>query len=342
MRVLHLLGTVGILGALTTPAIAHHTTAAFDMRTVTSIEGVVSRYDWSNPHVYVYIDTTNDAGQTTHWTVEAGSPSVMRVRGWSKESFHAGETVHVKMNPARDPARKVGLVVSVQTAGISLPGLMGPLPPGGRSADLPKATGLGGTWVPVAEPSVHQKLRMQPSVLPLTAKGVQSLESFRESSVTNPASKCIAPVAPVLMIIPEVKAIDPGSDVIRIRSEGFEGERLVHMNVTSHDTARPTAQGHSIGHWQGDVLVIDTAAFAENRVGNAIGLASGTHKHLVERLQLNPDGRSLKYSFVLEDVDYLQSPVTGELQWTYRPDLKYSHFACNSENARRFSDNPAQ
>jgi hypothetical protein len=104
---------------------------------------------------------------------------------------------------------------------------------------------------------------MQPSVLPLAAKGVQSPENFRETSVTNPASKCIAPVAPVLMIIPEVKAIEPGSDVIRIRSEGFEGERLVHMNLTSHDTARPTAQGHSIGHWRGDVLVTDTAASAE-------------------------------------------------------------------------------
>ena len=125
----------------------------------------------------------------------------------------------------------------------------------------------------------------------------------------NPASECIAPVAPVLMIIPEVKSIESGSDVIRIRSEGFEGERLVHMNLTSHDTAPPTAQGHSIRHWQGDVLVIDTAAFAEDRVGNAIGVASGARKHLVERLQLNPDGRSLKYSFVLEDVDYLQSPV---------------------------------
>jgi hypothetical protein len=114
------------------------------------------------------------------------------------------------------------------------------------------------------------------------------------------------------------------------------------MNLTSHDKAPLTAQGHSIGHWQGDVLVIDTAAFAENRVGNAIGLASGTHKHLVERLQLNPDGRSLKYSFVLEDADYLQSPVTGELQWAYRPDLKYSHFDCNprmlaGSRATRFS-----
>ena len=59
----------------------------------------------------------------------------------------------------------------------------------------------------------------------------------------------------------------------------FEGiERIVHMGAESHDGAAISLQGHSIGRWEGDTLVVDTTHFAEHRVGNAMGVPCVTYE----------------------------------------------------------------
>src|SRR5262249_52184357 len=96
-------------------------------------------------------------------------------------------------------------------------------------------------------------------------------------------------------------------------------------------------QGHSIGHWEGKTLVIDTARFASHASGNAYGLPSGAGKHLVERLTLDADGTTLAYHFELADPEFLAAPVTADLRFVFRPDLKYAPPKCSRENARRFA-----
>ncbi len=108
------------------------------------------------------------------------------------------------------------------------------------------------------------------------------------------------------------------------------------MDVASHDGAAVMYQGHSIGWWEGDVLVVDTTHFSDHRNGNARGIPSGSQKHLVERFELNPDRTSLTYRFELEDPEYLAAPVTGELVSTYRPDIEFTPVPCDVENAHRF------
>jgi len=108
------------------------------------------------------------------------------------------------------------------------------------------------------------------------------------------------------------------------------------MDVASHEGAAVTAQGHSIGRREGEVLVVDTTHFAEHRSGAARGIPSGSQKHLVERFELNPDRTSMTYRFVLEDSGHLSAPVTGEVQSMYRPDVEFAPVACDLENARRF------
>lgn len=332
----HLLQGLLALFFATLPAAAHHSAAAFDLQTVISIDAVVSKYEWTNPHIYIHVDARNASGQPVAWVVEAGSPAVMRARGWTKDSFAVGDHVLMEVNPARDRTRNAALIRSARNRGVALAGLAGPVPSGSLPQVGAKASDLTGTWVPTIQPSLHQQLRMAPATLPLTPKGTESLKGFREQSAANPAARCIAPVAPVLMIIPEVKAIEMGGGEVRILSEGFAAERVVDMRATSHDRAAATLQGHSIGTWQDGVLIVDTARFTDNRVGNAIGVASSSRKHLVERFELSADRATLKYSFVLEDPEYLREPVRGELLWTYRPDLKYSKAGCDQENARRF------
>ena len=134
----------------------------------------------------------------------------------------------------------------------------------------------------------------------------------------------------------DAKSIEIAPDKVIIRSQ-FEGvERIVHMDESSHDGADYSHHGHSIGWWEGDVLVVDTTKFSEHRMGNAAMLPSGVGKRLTERFSLDAGGEQLIYSFELVDPEYLQSKVTGSVNWTFRPDMDVTPEECDLENARRY------
>ena len=71
-------------------------------------------------------------------------------------------------------------------------------------------------------------------------------------------------------------------------------------------------------------------------MGNGSGVPSGSQKHLIERLTINADGKSLSYHFELSDPEYLASPFTGDTDWTFSPDVEFITDECNLESARRF------
>jgi hypothetical protein len=152
----------------------------------------------------------------------------------------------------------------------------------------------------------------------------------------HPGAACVAFSAPVMMVAPDVKRITSGDGVIRIAGEFDGAERVIHMDLASHDGAEPSVQGHSIGRWEDGTLIIDTTHFADHALGNFSQLPSGPQKHLVERLRLSEDGTRLSYHFELADPEYLAAPVSIELEWAHRPDLAFAPEACDPENARRF------
>lgn len=104
-----------------------------------------------------------------------------------------------------------------------------------------------------------------------------------------------------------------------------------------------SVQGHSIGRWEGDVLVVDTTNFAEHRAPiygrptRPEGVPSGLSKHVVERFRLSEDGTHIVIDFSVEDPEYLAEPFTGAVRWYYAPHFEYMGFDCDPENARRFS-----
>jgi hypothetical protein len=90
-----------IAGA-TLPAIAHHSYAAFDMTAQKVIEGTVKKVDWTNPHMWVWIDVPNDKGGTDTWGVEGMSPNFLERRGWSRNTLKAGDKLSVTIRPMKD------------------------------------------------------------------------------------------------------------------------------------------------------------------------------------------------------------------------------------------------
>jgi hypothetical protein len=85
-----------------TAVLAHHALQAqFDTKQTISLTGVVTRMDWSNPHVRLYIEV-KDESHTVTWELYMGSPNLQMMNGWKIDTYRRGDHVRVDAYPARD------------------------------------------------------------------------------------------------------------------------------------------------------------------------------------------------------------------------------------------------
>ncbi|MBO9576088.1 MAG: hypothetical protein J7494_10150 [Sphingobium sp.] len=104
--------------------------------------------------------------------------------------------------------------------------------------------------------------------------------------------------------------------LIVFKYEYFDQVRLIFMDGRSHPPAdAPHSKvGHSIGHWEGDELVVDTTHLATATITNN-GLDHSDNAHLVERYKLDPDGKSLTATQWFEDKDVLDNNGARFIRW---------------------------
>ena len=95
-------------------------------------------------------------------------------------------------------------------------------------------------------------------------------------------------------------------------------------------------EGHSVGHYEGDTLVIDTRNFAYHRSPYQNGTPSGPQKHVVERYRLIDNGARMEAEFTLEDAEYIVGSMTHKRTLLYRPNTDMSPFNCDIESTRRY------
>jgi len=80
--------------SLTVPVAAHHGfDTEYDSAKVIKGTGVVSKVEWTNPHMHVYIDVTDASGKVTTYNLELTSPNAIQRQGWNKNDLLAGEKV---------------------------------------------------------------------------------------------------------------------------------------------------------------------------------------------------------------------------------------------------------
>ena len=92
---------VGV-AACSVPLFAHHGAASFESGKTVTVNGTVTEYVWSNPHVLVKVDAKDDSGNVVHWVLEAWNPVTQASRGWSKRTFKAGDDVSLDIWPAKN------------------------------------------------------------------------------------------------------------------------------------------------------------------------------------------------------------------------------------------------
>jgi Family of unknown function (DUF6152) len=90
------------------PAIAHHAfSSEFDTSKPVTLEGVVTRIDWENPHVFFYVDVTDTDGAVVNWKCETRGPNGLARQGWRRDSLKPGDKVVVHGYLARDASHMV-------------------------------------------------------------------------------------------------------------------------------------------------------------------------------------------------------------------------------------------
>ena len=100
---------LAVLGT-SVPLLAHHGAAMYDMQREITVKGIVTGLEWSNPHVLIYVDVSDDKGDAQKWIVETrGGPNALMKAGWNKDTLKSGDRVTLIGHPARDGSNNMRL-----------------------------------------------------------------------------------------------------------------------------------------------------------------------------------------------------------------------------------------
>src|SRR5438876_5915371 len=92
---------------LSAPAWAHHSfSAEYDSSKRVSMKGVVTKVEWTKPHVWFYLNVKNADGTTTNWGFEMGPPHGLQTRGWSRTTMKLGDEIIVNGTAAKNGSNR--------------------------------------------------------------------------------------------------------------------------------------------------------------------------------------------------------------------------------------------
>lgn len=104
---------LALLMVVCIPAWAHHGNAAYDMDKAVTLKATITGFEFGNPHVQVYFDTTDDKGNVLHWNCEGTNPAMLTRIGWTKNTLRAGDQVTVVVHPNKSPDVNIALLIKV-------------------------------------------------------------------------------------------------------------------------------------------------------------------------------------------------------------------------------------
>jgi hypothetical protein len=90
------------------PVLAHHSFAAeYDSKTLVTLTGVITKVEWTNPHIYFYIDVKDASGTVANWAVEGYPPNTLKRTGFTRDDLKIGDTVTVTAYRAKDSTTRL-------------------------------------------------------------------------------------------------------------------------------------------------------------------------------------------------------------------------------------------
>jgi hypothetical protein len=349
-----LVGIVGIVGAAAQGVLAHHEIRGkFDDTKPMTFEGIVTRVDWRNPHAHVFVNIEGSRGSPENWAVELESPVLLLRSGWREDSVQPGDAIRVSGTVARDGTRQIwGDTVSLQSTGRRVLNIADTAPTPPKTArpapKWPDGTPVlgapdeqGGHWsYPTATALVEEG-----ATLAMNANGL--LENLAEAAEAAPFQPWALGVyehrqGRQLRDDPLFLNCKPPGGVRHLQSpfgvqlvedrerqrifvlmgSGNRNYRIIYLDGRAQqgqvggDDDNPLYYGRSVGRWEGETLVVDTAGFNEDFWFTNGGLPHTNRLRLVERFS-RPDFDTLRYHVTVDDPGAYTRP------WSNSWDLKW-------------------
>ena len=101
-----LAAAVALIAGAALPVLAHHSfSAEFDSTKAITLKGTISKVDWMNPHIWLYLEVKDDKGATTKWQCEGGPPNTLTRNGWTRDALKEGDAITIEGTLAKDGSR---------------------------------------------------------------------------------------------------------------------------------------------------------------------------------------------------------------------------------------------
>jgi len=92
------------------PVLPHHAVVAYyDLTKQITLKGVVTKVEYTNPHAYVYVDTTDEKGNVENWSIETDPPNILTRNGWKRTSLKEGDRITATGYRAKDGTKSIRL-----------------------------------------------------------------------------------------------------------------------------------------------------------------------------------------------------------------------------------------
>lgn len=322
---------------------AHHSNAPhYDRDQPIMIEGIVTEFEFVNPHAFLHIQVTDGDGKSAVWSCEMLTANTLRRLGWTENTFTVGQEVSVMGIAARrDP---LGCSFN---SGVLADGTV--INRGGGIADpfiddLDQRFAILADGIPnLAGPWVRDRSRRQrglgvgsrlPGAELLTAAGLEAQATY-DDRFNDPSFECSAASITRAWSEPGTPTeIDQLEDRIIIRHEYMDTVREVYLAREHPEGLVPRRYGHSVGWYEDSTLVIDTIGFIPGVLTPHPGVLHSDVLHTVERLTLNREEKILELEWVAEDVKYFKSALTGASFYGPAP-YGVDVYDCTPERANR-------
>jgi hypothetical protein len=319
---------------------AHHSFAPhFDATKKVNISGTVKEYEARNPHSYLHVDAVDENGRTREYVCESHGVTQLSRIGITPQLFKAGTKIRVTGSLSRH-SPYMCFFETIQLADGRILDVNGP---GGsqtpQQAKLPPRKDIFGTWLlaPIPNRSTSGPQPMMQFLTPAGEKAVAAYDPFKDDPVFRCDPVAIrrvwgAPSTPL-------EVVHDGNDIV-LHHEWMDVRRVIHMNAKTHPAdGKRTSLGHSIGHWDGETLVIETANYAAGVLNQYVeqpgqptkGLLHSTALTTVERLHLDAARQRLVVDIDMTDPDFFKQPFSRATMEYSASDLKIEPFKCSPE-----------
>ncbi len=306
---------------------AHHSfSATYDLDRQVSVEGEITRFSFKNPHMLIYLKSTDANGETSNWMIEGEAATRYRHAGWDRDTLKPGDRIRVSGSGTHDGSPMVyiedvyllnpatGAVMATLNHNINLQPALGSDPEEQvKTIPLTLPNGLPnftGAWVENRATSAKPPWGRDPE-FPYNSLGAVIQSSW---DVSNDPQIFCEPAGVVRKsgFTPHPLAIQQFDDRIVFNYEEYSGTRTVFLSDALPEAGAKSPMGDSVARYEGDKLIIETVNLLSNPT-SLLGNYYSDQARVTEIYSRVDDplyGSQITTVMTLTDPGYLSEPWT--------------------------------